>query len=330
MASTLPPLVAADVRRLWSLPVLLAAALCNLPPAAAHDSPEHVVEALTIRIHAQPKRPDLFWRRATEYRALGRLDAAARDLRQAIKLDPAFLPALADLGRVQLAQGSRGAARRTIEQALSRATDEAARAPLRMVLAEVLIQTGDFPKALAQCQAAISGATAPTAKAGATNGSGAELDWYLTRGQIQSRLGLFGQAAAGLREGYEQTGSAVLEVEYIEALIDGGFFTEASAQIEPLLNDCRWRSSWLIRRARCRLGQGETSAAHQDLLAAISELNQRLGAPHPSPELLADRSLAYALAGDMGLARRDLSHASQLGVEETSLRRVRLILAKGL
>src|SRR5437762_141317 len=52
----------------------------------AHDSPEHVIEWLTARIDTTGQRPDLLWRRATEYRALSRLDAAVSDLKQAIKL----------------------------------------------------------------------------------------------------------------------------------------------------------------------------------------------------------------------------------------------------
>ena len=43
-------------------------------PASAHDSPEHVIEILTARMEAVGKRPDLLWRRATEYRAINLLD----------------------------------------------------------------------------------------------------------------------------------------------------------------------------------------------------------------------------------------------------------------
>jgi len=283
-------------------------------PVSAHDSPEHVIEGLTARIQNDPRRPDLFWRRATEYRALGQSEAAVRDLKQALKLSPNHLAALTDLSRMQLAQGSRRAALRTIEYALALVEDDAQRAPLRMVRAEILSSSGQLEKALADCDRALPHA------------SGVELDWYLTRSQIQTRLGRFREAAAGLHDGFERTGSGVLEVEWIDALIDGGFLGDAAGKIEPLLEESRWRSSWLIRRARVRLGQGDLSAAHADLLAAIAELNQRMDGRQTNVALVADRSLAYALAGDPTLARRDLVTARKLGADLTMLRRIELAL----
>lgn len=287
----------------------------GVSPAGAHDSPEHVIEALTARIQAEP-RPDLLWRRAAEYRSLGQLQPATRDLKQALKLNPNYLPALTDLSRMQLAQGSGRAALRTIEHALGLpdVPEDAQRAPMRMVRAEILCASGDFEKALADCELALPYA------------SGIELDWYLTRSQIQARLGRFREAAAGLREGFERTGSAVLEVEWIDALIDGGLFGDATHRIESFLEESRWRSSWLIRRARVRLAQGELGPAHNDLLAAIQELNQRMNGLQPSVALVADRSLAYALAGDTTLARRDLAAARKLGADAGALRRIELAL----
>src|SRR5262249_52888937 len=146
------------------------------------------------------------------------------------------------------------------------------RAPLRMVRAEVRCETGDWRGALADCDAAL------------TNASGlAEVDWYLTRSQIQLRLGLYREAVTGLREGLERTGSAVLEVECLDALIDGGFFAEAQEKVEPFLAESRWPSAWLIRRARVRLGLGDVTGGQTDLLAALKELNERLRAPRLDP-----------------------------------------------
>src|SRR5437867_1708430 len=135
------------------------------------------------------KRPDLRWRRATEYRALGRLNAARSDLQQAVKLAPGYLPALTDLSRLQLTQGNRRAALRTIQRALALVAEESDRAPLRMVRAEIFSATGDLEKALVDCDCALQ------------HSSGTELDWYLTRSQIQCRLGRFREAVAGLQQG---------------------------------------------------------------------------------------------------------------------------------
>jgi tetratricopeptide (TPR) repeat protein len=295
---------------------LLFALATVLPPmAAGHDSPEHVIEMLTARMETVGERADLLSRRATEYRALGNLSAAARDLNRAIKLQPDDLSALIDLSRVQLAQGRRRQALATTDRALKMVSDEPGRAPLRMIRAEIYGEGGESEKALAECDLALRYAT------------GTELDWYLTRSQIQCHLRRFNEAVAGLKQGFELTGSAVLEVECIDALIDAGRFGEALEKIEPALADSRWQSSWLLRRARVRLGSGEISGAHADLLAAIRELNQRLQTPTPDAMLLADRGLAYALSGDVAMAKRDLTAAKKSGADAGTLRRLEVAVA---
>jgi tetratricopeptide (TPR) repeat protein len=158
-----------------------------------------------------------------------------------------------------------------------------------------------------------------------------ELDWYLIRSELQTRLGRFADAARDLQEGFQRTGSAVLEVESIEAMIDAAQFDAALEQIEPLLADCRWRSSWLIRRARVRLGQGSVAEAQTDLAAAIQEINSRLRGAQPESGLLADRALAFALLGELEPARQDYTRAKKLGAEGAVLWRVgNLLRAEGL
>lgn len=280
-----------------------------------HDSPEHVIEILTARMETVGERPDLLWRRATEHRALADHSAAARDLKRAIKLQGDYLPALIDLSRVQLIQGRRNGALRTVERAMSFVTDEASRAPLRMIKAEIFADSGNLTAALGECDRALAGA------------GGAELDWYLTRSQIQSRLGRYAEAAEGLQRGFELTGSAVLEVESIDAMIDAGQYEEALIKVAAALAETRWRGSWLVRRARIRLGKGEVAAGHQDLAGAIVEMNRRLNPAHPESGLLAERGFAYALLGDLTLAKRDLASAKRRGAEPVSLRRLELALA---
>jgi tetratricopeptide (TPR) repeat protein len=294
--------------------VLIALASRSL----AHDSPEHVVEILTARIEAVGPRPDLLWRRATEYRVLGNLEAAEKDLRKALKTRQDYLPALTDLGRVQQAQGRHRAALATLARALKAVPEDSGRAPLWMIRADLYSQMGDFEKALADCDRALR------------HGTGAELDWYLTRSQLQCRLGKFNEAVQGLLDGFALTGSAVLEVEAIDALIDGGRVEEALEKIEPVLADSRWQGSWLIRRARVRLHEGRISKAHEDLLLAIRELNQRVTGTRPGYDLFADRGFAYALLGDLALARNDLQSARKLGADQWTLRRLEVALATRL
>ncbi len=293
---------------------ILAAALLAPGILAAHDSPEHVVEILTARMEAVGERADLLWRRATEYRALRNHPAAARDLKRAIKLRKDYLPAYVDLSRVQLALGQRRRALWTIDRAMRLAGGESDRAPLRMVKAEVLAESSRFDEALRECDLALAGS------------SGGELDWFLTRSQIQCRLGRFNEAAAGLRRGFELTGSAVLEVECIDAMIDAGQFAEARGKVEAALSESRYRSSWLLRRARIHLGQGEMTEGHRDLADAIAEMNRRMSPTHPESGLLSERGFAYALLGDVGLAKRDLLAARKSGADAAMLRRLKLAL----
>ena len=191
---------------------------------------------------------------------------------------------------------------------------ESDRAPLRMVKAEVLAESSRFDEALRECDLALAGS------------SGGELDWFLTRSQIQCRLGRFNEAAAGLRRGFELTGSAVLEVECIDAMIDAGQFAEARGKVEAALNESRYRSSWLLRRARIHLGQGEMTEGHRDLADAIAEMNRRMSPTHPESGLLSERGFAYALLGDIGLAKRDLLAARKSGADAAMLRRLELAL----
>ena len=272
-------------------------------PGVAHDSPSHVIDGLTARIEADPKRADLYWRRATEYRVLSRLPEAARDLQKALRLEPGFLSAVLDLSRVELAQNQTRRALATVNRALAMvpASDSAGRAPVRMLRAEILSARGDWTGALADCDAAIQ-------EAGTH-----ELDWYLARSQIHFQTGRIKEAVQGLKEGVDLTGSAVLEVEYIEALIDAGEFQEAATRIEPMLAESRWQSAWLVRRARVRIGRGDITAAQSDLLAALRELRLRLSGPQPDYSLLLQRGMAHALLGDIPQAERDLRRARDLG-----------------
>ena len=303
---------AAGRRWLWAF-VLMA---CSLPAGAlAHDSPEHVVEQLTVRIKEQGRSADLLWRRATEHRELGALESAATDLREAIALKPDFLVARADLGRVQLRQGKTALALETMNEAVSAAGDELSRAPLYLTRAEVHADRGELADAAVDCERAIGACPGP------------DPEWYLLRGQILLRLGKSLEAAAGLKQGFDQTGSAVLEAEWIDAMLDAGQARAALERIEAPLAESRCQSSWLIRRARARLTLGQTARARGDLHAAVTEINERLSPARPEMTLLLDRGLALALLGDTAGASRDLAAARKAGADASLSWRLEMQLA---
>lgn len=285
----------AAVWRRWLVALLLPFQL------GAHDSPEHIVDQLTQRMKARGVTPELLWQRAAEYRALGQPKPAAADLERALKLRADFLPAYPDLAQVQLARHQTTRALATVERALKLIPAEQGRAPLYMMRAEVHAARERFDLALADCDRAFAAVPTP------------DLDWYLTRGQFQMHLRRFAEAAAGFQQGFEATGSVVLEAEWIEALIDLGKGREALDRIEPHLAASRRQSAWLLRRARARLSLAEFTTARGDLHAAITEINGRLNPAKPDHGLLLDRGLAYALLGDEALAKKDWQAARKAG-----------------
>jgi tetratricopeptide (TPR) repeat protein len=266
-------------------------------------------------MNEQGKSADLLWRRATEHRELGALESAASDLREAIALQPEFLTARADLGRVQLRQGKTALALETLNEAVLVASDEASRAPLFLTRAEVHAERGELAAAGADCERAIGACPAP------------EPDWYLLRGQILLRLGKAPEAAAGLKQGFDQTGSAVLEAEWIDAMLDAGMARAALERIEPPLAESRCQSSWLIRRARARLALGQSARARGDLHSAVTEINGRLSPARPEMTLLLDRGLALALLGDTAGASDDLAAARKAGADAAATWRLEAQLA---
>jgi tetratricopeptide (TPR) repeat protein len=304
----------------------LTAAVCaatfltagGLPGTAiAHDGPEHVIEALTARMAREGTSASLLYRRAVEYRALGRLDRAAEDLAAAVRNAPSYVPAQRELCLVRLAQGRNDDALAAINQALSLTVSERDRAPLYMVRTQVHAEGGRDAAALSDCERAF-------------RRGGSEVDWYLTRVRLQARLGRWDAALTGLRQGIQQTGgSAVLKVELVETLIDAGRYNEALARIEPELKTVRWQSAWRIRRGRALLGQNKTAQAQAELEAAIAEMEPRIRPRTPDLMLVADRGLAYALLGDRTRARRDLEAVRSGGGGNWLTHRLKAALGAG-
>jgi tetratricopeptide (TPR) repeat protein len=273
-----------------------------------------MVELLTAHMETAGRRPDLLWRRATEYRALSRLPEAEKDLRAAVRLKKDYLPAIMDLSRVQLARGNVRAAEKTIERAMAFDPVGQSKAELLMIQADNLGAAGCLVEAVKACDAAL--ASAETVNA----------EWYLTRCQFQYRLGAFEAAAIGLRQGMEKTGNAVLEAEWIDAALDAGRYHEVTGPIATGLAESRCQASWLIRRGRAQEGLGRISEAQKDYLSALVELNGRMGGRPMDFTTLAERGLVYALLGDLPLARLDLSRARALGADDWALNRLERLI----
>jgi tetratricopeptide (TPR) repeat protein len=286
---------------LRALCAALFCALCVTPSSLAHDGPEHDIEELTERIQNEGATADLLLQRAVEYQVLKNTAAAIKDLELAEQLEPGTPAILRELGRAYFERGKTNEALSVVTRGLSSDVEGAERASLLMVRSEILRPRKEYEKALEDANEAI--------KEHPTN-----VEWYLDRAQLHALLKKTKERVAGIEQGIKQTGSGLLEIELIDALIDDGQHKLALEKIEAELASSRVQSSWLIRRAKVRLATKQNDAAKADLEAALKELNARMSGSAPDASLLLDRGLVHDLLGDRDAAHKDYTRAKERGV----------------
>jgi tetratricopeptide (TPR) repeat protein len=274
--------------------------------ALAHEGPEHEIEELTARMKANGETAELLTERAVEYRVLGKLAEAAKDLERAVGLDPTSLPARRELARVLFLDGKADDALAEVARALRLEAEEPADvASVRMLRAEILRSKNEHKKAVEDCDAAL--------RLHRENP-----EWYLLRSDIQRRLKAHKERLAGIEDGIAATGAGVLEIERVEAMIDAGQPDAALLVIARELEESRIKSSWLIRRARAQLALGKKAAAETDLKDALEEIAQRLNPKTPDAQLLLDKALAHELLGEKKDALRSYEEARDKGADGLS------------
>jgi len=276
-------------------------------PTVAHDGPEHEIEELTARIQDEGESADLLLQRAIEWNVLNKSAEAIKDLERALNFEANSAAILRELSRAYFNAGKTNEAFETAGRGIKHAEEGAERAALRMVRCDILRAKRDYQKALEDADKAI--AEHPEAA-----------EWYLTRSALQQQLGLKKERIKGLDQGFKETGSGLVEGEWIDALIDGGKGETALAKIEAELKDARLQSTWLIRRAKVRLAMKQKDDAKADLEAALAELNERLSRGKADPLLLADRGQAYELLGKTEDAKKDYESAREKGNREEWIR----------
>ena len=104
----------------------------------------------------------------------------------------------------------------------------------------------------------------------------------------------------------------MLKAHWIDALIDASEFHAALPLIDLELSDRRWKSSWLIKRARTLQGLGRDAEAISDLHTALTEIQSRLDSARPDLLLLADQGVIHALLNQPKKARSCLARLQQL------------------
>lgn len=281
--------------------------------AIAHDSPEHVVEALTHRMQHEGSSPALLVRRAYEYQSLGRYEKAEADLHNAIKSDPAFAEAYARLAHVFNAQGKYPQAEDTLAEGLEHAQSELDTVELLAIRAELHEANQNFHAALSDNEAVLE--FRPN-----------ELDPLLHKSHLFAQMDKPAARVSWLRKAIERNPSIVLEIELTDALIDAKEYEDALDRVIQAANGRRWLSAWRIRRARIHLGLGEKVEAEKELRLALTEIDTRISKTWVDPMLLLESATAHALLGQTDPARDSLQSAIEAGASPRETRQVQILL----
>lgn len=280
--------------------------LAGLASASLADPGHEVrIEDLNAQIAANPALPDLYFQRSVNYREINRLAEARADLEKALSLQPGFLPATRELTRLDDLENHRKEGLERLEKAIAAAPPEAAfHLPgCYAVLAELYLKGGQNSEALAAAEKGISLTDEMT------------MDLYLFRAEAQRRLGKHDDRVRDLAKATEKLKSFILRIAWIEALIDAGRSAEALPEIQKEIDTSRRKASWLIRRARVRLHEGQKEPAMEDLEIALAEIELRIRPDLPDLSLVCDRALIHALQGKRVEAAKELAGAKAKGAD---------------
>jgi tetratricopeptide (TPR) repeat protein len=269
--------------------------------ARAHHGPTKAIEALSDRIIHGERSADLLARRGDEYRALGELTAAAADYEAALELDKTWAPALYGMVYVHIERAELNDARELAERGIALHAERGNAAPFHALLAGIHSQEQRSEEALRSWDAAL---TSPQP----------EVDWFLGKAQLLWTLKRYDAAEDALRSATRRNPSEALKRAWYEALLRCGRLDEAQQHIDAGLQKARWKSAWLLLRARLHAARGDWTRARQDAQAALTEMDQRLHGDSPNPFLIADKAQALALLGEHAQARGHAEIARSLGI----------------
>jgi tetratricopeptide (TPR) repeat protein len=285
--------------------LVLAAAFAFAASCGADPGHEVRIEDINAQIAANPNLPDLYFQRSVNYREINRLAEARADLDKCLTLQAGFLPASRELARLDELENHRKEGIERLEKAIAAAPADAAfHLPgCYALLADMLLKDNSNEKALVAAGKGISLSQEMT------------IDLYLLRAEAQRRLGKNDDRVRDLAGATEKLKSFVLRIACIEALIDAGRSAEVLPEIQKEIDTSRYKSSWLIRRARVRLHDGKKDDAIADLQAALTEIEPRIRPEHPDLSLVCDRALIHALQGKREEAAKELADAKTRGAD---------------
>ncbi len=272
----------------------LLALLCLITSGAlAHHDVEGTVKALSAKIAKAPTA-DLYHDRAVEYRALRKPEKAITDLREALKIKPSHRSATVALIPLLLESGKNDEALQRANAHLKTVSRGPAQLEAYFLAARVFEALGEYHHARVFSLAIDR--IYPE--------HDASVDLFHAR--MLRKIGAHPEAADVLKDAWKRTGSVVLRNQWIDAALTVGKTSEALPIIEKELADSRFRSSWLIRRARAHRHLKQLEQANTDLQAALNELTPRINKDRPDLTLISDRGFANLLMGNLKKAQEDL------------------------
>tara|TARA_R110001592_G_scaffold270770_3_gene537205 strand:+ start:241 stop:1137 length:897 start_codon:yes stop_codon:yes gene_type:complete len=275
---------------------------------SAHDNPGDVVHALTHRIETDGPTARILAARAFEYTFLRQWDQAVSDFDAALELQPSYGVALTGLAQALSHQENFSRAEAVAKRGLELDIDPARQAPFWAALAEIHTVQADWSPALYAWRQALKSPRP-------------EVDWYLSEADCLAHLDRYTERVSALAEATTRNPSVVLHRSWIRALVDAGALDDASREIELGLAGARWKSSWLLLRARVHAQRQERAQQESDAEAALAEIRQRWNPKQSDqdPILVADAGLAFALLGQDTVARELMDKARAQGVSESHL-----------
>jgi tetratricopeptide (TPR) repeat protein len=292
--------------------LLLLILVFRTVPALAHTDISETIKALTTRIKTKPTA-DLYYQRATEFRALQQKIHAIEDLESALKIEPHNRHALVAL--VQLYETDKRA-KALILRYQKFAKNKEEKFEAHFLLTRYNAKLGLFEKACSQCDTLHL--IRPT--------KDPALDLF--HADLLIKLQRPNEAATILKKSLTRTKSIVVRNNWIDASLTAGQIRAVLPIIEEELSSSRFRSSWLIRRARASLMLKKKKAAHADLRAALFEIAPRINPERPDFTLIADRGLIHALMENKNRAKHDLKILKESGYSPDAYRLLSSALAE--
>lgn len=274
-------------------PILLAGLLFPMV-ACAHHNVEDTIKELSQKISKSPT-PELYFKRAIEYRALRKSKECESDLRAALQMEPAHHSSKMALARLLMTKVKYDEARTLAQELVKSASIQNRQIEARFLSAELAYARGDAAAALQLCE--------EIQKKFPTHDETIDL----FHGYLLIKEGRPSEAAKLLRQSHRRTRGVVLRNSWIDAALLAREIEDAWPVIQKELAESRFKAAWLIRRARVAQLQGETGQMTKDLDLALAELQRRIKPERPDLTLVSDRGLAQAMKGNKELAKKDLS-----------------------